>query len=620
MRLLFILFLLPFLVFSISDEHTFGEDVFKAFNASFGNISVPGAILFDASDSHVNFSVYGYYELDSWNRVNSSTDFVLGSLSELVIAHQILHYVDDKKLSLSDSVRTYIPSIKHDFNISALLSHRAGVEFSRVDSYTKNYTLNSLDKLISKVPTSFIESQDGVYTPNPTNYLLLAKIIEHFENTSFESYLNSKGFKVQGPQNKLYYGSKDVPYFSMIELDFTSKVWPSSRIVTSATLWQDFLTTIIFNKNAGNFTALSNSTFALISEIQNSPVPPHALFFEDWHFYTGQFLGHINAADDLTPTDSFLLKLNGSWISLLTNFVDTMAGKMNYQQDSLLNVFLQHYLIETTDFPLNLTQPFNGSSTETPEKRASAITGKWYPSRYERGFLAALNPTIYIANQKELVFLAQDSSRFPLSGMMQLADNLFMQRNVSSESSPRWQLYGDKDLVMMNGVVTLIHSSPINEFVLSSVFFSAAPFIYIISVITICCKGQTRELEEGVPDTLMRSNKSYFAAQFILLFLSLLLSASVYYLISYAQTTIGGIPKAYFECPETILKTAAVFSYLSAALAAILVIVTFGRVYALKRHVSSCLNCWLTIFAIFIMIYTAWGAINGTWDATCIKL
>jgi CubicO group peptidase (beta-lactamase class C family) len=182
------------------------EDIFRRKkNAGFnGNVLVvqKGKILFQNS--------YGYAHLKEKDSLTSDSKFQLASLSKPVTAIAVLKLVQDKKISLQDTIQKFFPEFPYPgVDIGMLLSHRSGLPnyiYSFPDSVRQNRNypsnmdvMNWFAKVENKPQPYSKPNRSFVYCN--TNYLVLAAIVEKVSGNSFGNYLRKQIFLPLGMAN-----------------------------------------------------------------------------------------------------------------------------------------------------------------------------------------------------------------------------------------------------------------------------------------------------------------------------------------------------------------------------------------------------------------------------------
>jgi CubicO group peptidase (beta-lactamase class C family) len=170
--------------------------------------NMPGAAIAVVKGSQIIFRKgYGVCDLESANRITTTTNFNICSLTKQFTAYAILKLEYEKKLSLDDKIEKYFP----DFNprvasaitIRQLLSHSSGL----IDHYDyadrkSGIQFSDADAL------NAIKSVDSVYFPagrgyrySNTAFCLLSQIIEKVSGSSYPQYIRENIFKPLGMDN-----------------------------------------------------------------------------------------------------------------------------------------------------------------------------------------------------------------------------------------------------------------------------------------------------------------------------------------------------------------------------------------------------------------------------------
>jgi D-alanyl-D-alanine carboxypeptidase len=197
-------FILSFLLILIV-KHAFPQTGYNSIDSLMSSIypdNNPGAAIAIVRNGKVVFKKgYGISNLDSKERITSSTNFNICSMTKQFTAFGILKLAGEKKLSLDDKIDKYFP----DFNskvagvvtIRHLLSHSSGI----VDHY-EHVDKSLYKEFRDKDVLTAIKSVDSVYFPagsgyrySNTAFCLLSLIIEHVSGYSFPAFIKENIFK-----------------------------------------------------------------------------------------------------------------------------------------------------------------------------------------------------------------------------------------------------------------------------------------------------------------------------------------------------------------------------------------------------------------------------------------
>lgn len=173
-----------------------------------GTVGMAVAILKDGKLLHKN--TYGIANLEYSIPVHSNTNFTIASATKLMTSTLIMKLLQDKKISLEDSVDKYLPNATNwkNVKIKHLLAHEGGIEWpSSLGGYlgigsSANFKVESIDDLILKLSKSQL-----LYTPGTKqtyqngDYFVLQYIIEKLYGRPLEDILEIELMQ--------YFGMKD---------------------------------------------------------------------------------------------------------------------------------------------------------------------------------------------------------------------------------------------------------------------------------------------------------------------------------------------------------------------------------------------------------------------------
>jgi CubicO group peptidase (beta-lactamase class C family) len=167
-----------------------------------------GAILVAKNGSIVYEKYVGYRDLRKKDSLTDTTPIHIASTGKTFTAMAILQMVQEKKLSLSDSLTKFFPGLPYPGRtIKMLLNHRSGLP-----NYVYFIPNSGWDTLPAvKAGNKYVTNKDVLnllytlqpkqtYLPNThfsysnTNFVLLALIIEKLSGKSFPEYMKEKFF------------------------------------------------------------------------------------------------------------------------------------------------------------------------------------------------------------------------------------------------------------------------------------------------------------------------------------------------------------------------------------------------------------------------------------------
>ena len=165
---------------------------------------VPGAsLLVVRNGKPVIRRSYGLADLEKRTAASPATNYRLASVTKQFTAAAILLLAQDRKLSLNDRVRRWLPSLPHSLDsvtLTHLLTHTSGIiDYEDVMAPDTKTQVHDADVL------KLLESQDSTYfTPGSSyrysnsGYSLLALIVERASGKKFATFLHDRIFKPLG--------------------------------------------------------------------------------------------------------------------------------------------------------------------------------------------------------------------------------------------------------------------------------------------------------------------------------------------------------------------------------------------------------------------------------------
>ncbi len=143
---------------------------------------------------------YGFADLERRVAAASATNYRLASLTKQFTAAAILLLAEDGRLSIDDSVRTWLPTLPdaaHAVTLRQLLTHTSGViDYEEVIPGTVTSQLRDADVLHLLESENRTYFQPGsTYRYSNSGYALLALIVERASGTDFGSCLRDRIFR-----------------------------------------------------------------------------------------------------------------------------------------------------------------------------------------------------------------------------------------------------------------------------------------------------------------------------------------------------------------------------------------------------------------------------------------
>ena len=194
---------------------------------------------------------YGYADLSTCKPVQPTTEFQIGSVTKQFTAAAILQLQDAGKLSIDNTVLTYLPDYAFDPHITLrmLLNHTSGLanytDFAPPPSWINGVPQQTVLTAITQAPLLF--TPGSAYSYSNSNYFVLGAIIEAVSSSSYAEYMASNIFQPNGLSHTSYLPppTSALPYsYSLPAVPGTTGlavgVVPDASIFFSAgTLWSN---------------------------------------------------------------------------------------------------------------------------------------------------------------------------------------------------------------------------------------------------------------------------------------------------------------------------------------------------------------------------------------------
>ncbi len=157
---------------------------------------------------------YGLADIEQQTPTTERTVYRLGSLSKQFTAAALLKLVEQGKVSLDESIRTYLPNYPEAGNavtVRHLLQHTSGLTNYTAQS---DYWRHMNDDLPRTEVLEWFASKPPVYTPGTryvycnTGYFLLGLIIEKVSGESYEAFVQTNLLDPIGLKATYYDGGK----------------------------------------------------------------------------------------------------------------------------------------------------------------------------------------------------------------------------------------------------------------------------------------------------------------------------------------------------------------------------------------------------------------------------
>ncbi|QQT25227.1 serine hydrolase domain-containing protein [Sphingobacterium spiritivorum] len=176
----------------------------------------------------------GYIDLENKIKANENSKYRIGSISKTFTTVLVMKAVEDKKLSLDQTIKKYFPAIKNADKITVrhLLNHRSGIQnFTDDTDYltwnTKAMSEKDMLDVITKGGSDFEPDSKGEYSNS--NFVLLTFILEKTFKKSYAELLTSYITKPLGLSNTYLGGKINVKNNEAKSYDFEAGWKPESE-------------------------------------------------------------------------------------------------------------------------------------------------------------------------------------------------------------------------------------------------------------------------------------------------------------------------------------------------------------------------------------------------------
>jgi CubicO group peptidase (beta-lactamase class C family) len=164
-----------------------------------------GSVLVIEAGKPIYNQSFGKADLEVGTTLNSSSLFNLAEASQPFTAVAILQLKEQGKLSLDDELSSYLPELHAfpDVTLRQLLSHTSGIpgyETTMSIHWDKSKTATNRDliRTLSAHPPALEFRSGERYQNSPTNYALLASVVERVSGQEFAAYCAQKLFVAAG--------------------------------------------------------------------------------------------------------------------------------------------------------------------------------------------------------------------------------------------------------------------------------------------------------------------------------------------------------------------------------------------------------------------------------------
>lgn len=181
-------------------------NILSANNKYMGNVAVA------QNGKTIYKKAIGKADVETGKDANTDSKYRIGSISKTFTATLIFKAIDEKKLTLEESINKYFPNVKNADKITVgnLLNHRSGIfNLTNDPNYLKwNTAVKSRAELINMINASASNfAPDSKAEYSNSNYILLSIILEKIYKKTYSALLIEKIINPLQLKNT-YYGTK----------------------------------------------------------------------------------------------------------------------------------------------------------------------------------------------------------------------------------------------------------------------------------------------------------------------------------------------------------------------------------------------------------------------------
>lgn len=200
------------------------------FNVLEKNDKFMGSIAVSQNGQQLYSRAIGYADVENSKKADTNTRYRIGSISKIFTASLIFKAVDEKKISLSQTLDQYFPQIENAklITIGNLLNHRSGIHnftddehYRSITFYTEPKSEKQMMEILAKQKSDFVPDSKSAYSNS--NYVILSYILERVYNKSYATLLEAKIIKPLGLKNTHFGGKTQIQNNESYSYHFVNK-------------------------------------------------------------------------------------------------------------------------------------------------------------------------------------------------------------------------------------------------------------------------------------------------------------------------------------------------------------------------------------------------------------
>ncbi|WP_375586074.1 serine hydrolase domain-containing protein [Cyclobacterium xiamenense] len=167
------------------------SEISKAVESYISQNGFSGTILVANEGQPIFHESYGFAYYSTPDTLRKEDCFSIASITKLFTSIRILQLQEEGKLSLENTINTYLPEyqeyVSNDVSIHHLLLHISGLPEERGKMYQRRF---KPEAWVKKVLAHRTKSRWGVFNYNNIDYVLLGLIIERLTGNSWEKEIS----------------------------------------------------------------------------------------------------------------------------------------------------------------------------------------------------------------------------------------------------------------------------------------------------------------------------------------------------------------------------------------------------------------------------------------------
>ena len=340
---------------------SFSDDFFSKYMEQY---CIPGGAVAIVQNGKVILQKgYGYSNVEQQKRfMTDQTSFSIASITKSFTAIAIMRLVEEGKVSLSENILTYLPTLKMDnpygkpVTVEQLLTHTGGIDssytedltYEQVNNEEPHHLLNLMNKRGMKVvsrPGEFIE-----YSSYGT--VLLGAIIEEVSGESCEHYIERSIIEplqmththmlnpTIAPTNGYIYNGKEV---EESRLKGYFRLYPEGGLISTVEDMIHYMQMLLNGGCYSNQEVLNKSTLKSVFKSHarfDKSLPGMCYGFAEYENSGIRSIGHAGYSIDGTLSEVTIFPENNIGIFLVVN-----QGSNNNFQADFREAFVKAFLV-----------------------------------------------------------------------------------------------------------------------------------------------------------------------------------------------------------------------------------------------------------------------------------